>query len=93
MAAPHLLHARAEGAEASPAPSTPTAQDLAGGVIKRGRTAVHLTKEAAAPRTPVAAKAEVDPEEAFQAANVEAMLLEDVPDPHYVVDLGDADDA
>ena len=87
MAAPHLSHARVEGAEASPAPSTPTAQDLAGGVLKRGRTAVDLTKEAA-PRTPVAAKVEVDPDE-------EAMTMrpEDVPDPNYVVDLDDADDA
>ena len=70
MAAPHLMHARAEGAEASLAPSTPTAQDLAGGVLKRGRTAADLAKEAAAPRTPVEAKEEVDPEDALQAANM-----------------------
>ena len=65
MAAPHLLHARAEGAEASPAPSTPTAQDLAGGVLKRGRKAVDLTKEAGTPRTPAAAKEDVDPGDAL----------------------------
>ena len=75
MAAPHLLHARVEGAEASPAPPTPTAQDLAGGVLTRGRTAVHLTKEAKAPHTRVAAKEEADPEDTCQAASMGALLL------------------
>ena len=98
MAAPHLLHAQAEHATnqpwakphevvVAPAPATPTAQDLAGSLLKRGRKAINRTKEQGAPRSPAEAKEDEDPDD-----EIMRMRPEDIPDPNYVVDLDGEDE-
>ena len=69
-------------ADVAPAPATPTSQELAGSLLKRGRRALDRTKEQGTPRAPVVAKEEEDPDD-----EIMRMKPEDVPDPDYVVDL------
>ena len=92
-AAPHLAQAQAEHAAnqpwvkphevvVAPAPATPTAQDLAGSLLMKGRQAIERSRGQGTPQAPTEPKGEVDPD-----GEIMRIRPEDVPDPNYVVDL------
>ena len=66
----------------APAPATPTAQDLAGSRLKRGRKAIERSRGQGTPQAPTEPKEEEDPDD-----EIMRLKPEDIPDPNYVVDL------
>ena len=66
----------------APAPTTPTAQDLAGSLLKRGRKAIERSRGQGTPQALTEPTEEEDPDD-----EIMRLKPEDIPDPNYVVDL------